>query len=250
MSNTTNTPVVLDAEIVAPSWERARHLLEGLKLHLRLGLAAQVLLGIECQRIKGDLGYIGRGGDRRSNRHDVGLNRSWDDWCKSELGLSCRTVDRWIDCWEASKARIKKLGGETSLLGLLENPPVDPADANRKILEAAVEKITSGVNQKELLEDLRLVKAPATLTGGDTSEHQTTKPELTAEQLAFSFFQPVALSLHQLRSTPDYQALLHQLPVEAADEQALSLAALEYETERLLEDIRAAKAAKSKSVRS
>lgn len=220
------------------SWDRARALLAGVKLAIRLSLAGQVMLGAELQQLKKDLGYH-RGGDRRSNPQSVGL-KSWGELVKEELGICDRTADRMIDSWEAAKAKLKKLGGQPALLGIMETPAGELDAIQRQTLEAAVGKVTDGETQKSLLEELKLVKCyDKSGIGGDTSAHR--KPRTDEEnvgQLAFMFFETVAEPLQRLCTQPDrtayYIAMAEQHPAELSN--------LEQLLESTLHDVRAAKA--------
>lgn len=259
MSTKTATPALaLTGESTAPDWSRARLLVEGIKHHFRLSLAGQILLGHELQTLKVELGFMGRGGDR-SKAHNaplVSLNRTWDQWCKSELGIGHDTANRLIETYEAAKSKLKKLGGQPKLLALLDSVPAKLTDESRNIISALVDKIEWGDSQKALLEEFRLVKRHEALAGGDTSKHRKEKPA-AAQQLAFAFFRPVEQTVgklqravESLRLAPDYQRLLHVLPLVSAEPGQPSLTSLESELEatiqgdlaKALEDIRAVKA--------
>lgn len=253
------TGLALTGESAAPDWSRARSLAEGIKHHFRLSLAGQILLGHELQTLKIELGFCERGGDRRSNPHSAGLkslNRTWDQWTKSELGMGDDAANRLIETYEAAKSKIKKLGGNTLVLTLLETAPTKLHQEDRNILSTLVDKLEWGDSQKALLEEFRLVKRHEALKGGDTSAHRKEKPAV-AQQLAFAFFRPVEQTVNKLqravenlRLAPDYQRLLHVLPLVSAEPGQPSLTSLEAEIEsalrgdlaKALEDIRAVKA--------
>lgn len=254
----SQSPLPLSGESTGPDWSRARQLAEGIKHHFRLSLAGQILLGHELQTLKIELGFAGRGGDR-SKAHDaplVSLNRTWDQWCKSELGIGHDTANRLIETYEAAKSKIKKLGGNTLVLTLLETSPAKLHQEDRNILSTLVDKLEWGDSQKALLEEFRLVKRHEALRGGDTSAHRKEKPAV-AQQLAFAFFRPVEQTVNKLqravenlRLAPDYQRLLHVLPLVSAEPGQPSLTSLEAEIEsalkgdlaKALEDIRTVKA--------
>jgi hypothetical protein len=253
----------LQGESKPPDWSRARFLVEGIKHHFRLSLAGQILLGHELQTLKVELNFCGAG---RPNKlpHSEGiksLNRTWDQWCKSELGISDSTADRLIETYEAAKSKIKKLGGNTLVLTLLETSPAKLHQEDRAILASMVDKLEWGESQKQLLEEFRLVKQQVALKGGDTSAAKTPKPA-AAQQLAFAFFRPIGDSVgkatkavENLRLAPDYQRLLYALPLVSSEPGEVSLSSLEAEIEaalngdlaKALADIRAAKAAKMKT---
>lgn len=258
--------LALQGESTGPDWTRARSYQEGIKFAFRVSLAGQILLGQELQTLKVELGFVGRGGDRRSKPHDAvlkSLNRTWDQWCKSELnGTSADTADRLIQTYEGAKAKLKKLGGQPRLIQLLETPPAKLDDEAHKTLREMVDKIEWGDSQKALLEDYRIAKAAAKIAGGDTSKSSPKKTELEAEQLAFAFFGKATSSItklekhvQNLRVAPDYEGFLHTLPLHREGPDGLSLhglkltleAALTGDLPKMLEDVKAAIAAAEKS---
>lgn len=258
---TTQPGLALKGESTGPDWSRARMLVEGIKLAFRVSLAGQILLGMELLTLKTELGFCGRGGDRRSKPHDAvlkSLNRTWEQWCKAELGMSPDSADRLIETYEAAKSKLKKLGGQPKLIGLLDTSPAKLDDEARKVLSTLVDKIEWGDSQKALLEEFRLVKQHAALAGGDTSKSKKDKSEI-AQQLAFAFFSPIPATITKLEKTflnlrhgPDYKAFLMTLPLTSSRDGEISLtslestlkAAIEGDLAKTLEDIRAAKEAR------
>jgi hypothetical protein len=228
-----------NAEVVQPSWDTARRLLDGIRFAIRISLAGQVCLGLELLRLKKELGFLGSGGDRRSKDHNGLLNQTWDQWCKSELGIGKTTADRFILTYEGAKAKLRRLGGEGKLLNLLETPPALMDDEARKILTEYVSKITDGASQKELLEELKLVKFhDASQIGGNTTAHKKLKPEEAAGQLAFKFFKPFVDELRGVRTDPDYERYLHVMARSHPEE----LIAIERDLELSLQTVRTATA--------
>lgn len=253
------TGLALEGESTNPDWSRARALAEGIKHHFRLSLAGQILLGHELQTLKQELGFCGSGRRAEEKAHDApfkSLSRTWDQWTKAELGIGHDTANRLIETYEAAKSKIKKLGGNTLVLTLLETPPAKLHQEDRSILSSMVDKLEWGDSQKALLEEFRLVKRHEALKGGDTSAHRKEKPAV-AQQLAFAFFRPVEQTVNRLqravgnlRLAPDYQRLLHVLPLVSTEPGQPSLTSLEAEIEqalkgdlaKALEDIRTVKA--------
>lgn len=254
----SQSPLPLSGESTGPDWSRARSLAEGIKHHFRLSLAGQILLGHELQTLKIELGFCGRGGDR-SKAQDaplVSLNRTWDGWTKSELGIGHDTANRLIETYQAAKSKIKKLGGNTLVLTLLDTPPAKLHQEDRAILSSMVDKLEWGDSQKALLEEFRLVKRHEALKGGDTSAHRTPKPA-AAQQLAFAFFRPVEQTVNKLqraveslRLAPDYKRLLHVLPLVSSEPGEPSLTSLEAEIESALKGDLAAALADIREVKS
>jgi hypothetical protein len=253
------TGLSLEGESQPPDWSRARQLAEGIKHHFRLSLAGQILLGYELQTLKVELGFCGSGRRAEEKAHSApfkSLNRTWDQWTKAELGIGHDTANRLIETYEAAKSKLKKLGGQPKLLALLDTKPAGLTDESRSILSTLVDKLEWGDSQKALLEEFRLVKRHESIAGGDTSKHRKEKPA-AAQQLAFAFFRPVEQTVgklqravESLRLAPDYQRLLHVLPLVSAEIGQPSLTSLEAEIEsaitgdlsKALADIRAVKA--------
>jgi hypothetical protein len=253
-------PLPLQGESTGPDWSRARHLQERTKLAFRFALAGQILLGHELETLKIELGFMGSG-RRKEKPHDAvfkSLNRTWDQWCRSEMnGMSPDTADRLIATYQAAKAKLKKLGGQPRLLSLLETKP-DAMDAeDRNTLSGMVDKLEWAESQKQLLEEWGIAKQHKSTEGGDTTKpKEETKP--TAQQMAFAFFETAAVKaaevagkIGSLRIKQDYEAFLYQLDVVSEDPKTLTLDVLEVTQEALirdaqafLADIKKAKAAK------
>ena len=255
-------------EIIAPDWSRARAIMDGIKTAARLSIAGQVLLGHELLTLKSDLGFLGRGGDRRSNRQIGDLNfpdRTWAEWVKQELDIPDRTADRLIETYQAAKARLKKLGGDQQLVTLFDTRPTDLTTEDRETLATIVDRLVWGETQSSLLEEWHIVKRTKNLEGGDTSGHRKeVDPATPAQQLAFAFFSPIPTTLAKidkvvgnLRHHSDYQGFLHTLPLTSTTPEQISLTSLEATLQSVLEgdlvkaldDIKAAKAARMKTPR-
>jgi hypothetical protein len=260
----TQKPLPLQGESTGPDWSRARAILQGIKTLVRLSLAGQVMLGHELQTLKVELGFAGRGGDRSKPKDSVlkSMNRTWEQWCNAELGISPDGADNFIKCFEAAKLKVKKLGGDKKLLGLMETHPSKLTKEDNDLLSGMVDKLLHGETQRQLLEELRIFKKAASLTGGDTANGKPKKTQLQAEQLAFAFFGKAATSItklekhiQNLRVAPDYQGFLHALPLHREGPDGLSLHTLKLTLEeamtgdlpKMLADVNAAIAAAEKS---
>jgi hypothetical protein len=214
-------------DVVAPTWDRARAILGGITLALRLSIAGQVMLGFELLELKKALGFLGSGSNRRE-KPQVADSKSWAEWVKAELEISVDSADRMINMWKAAVPRLKKLGGIPVLIDILERSPADLDAIQRQTLEAGVAKITDGESQKSLLEELRLVKRYDTSgIGGDTSAHRKPTEDEAIGQLAFAFFSPVADALQAACTHHEHPARLLEM---------------EHALESALHDVRAAKA--------
>jgi hypothetical protein len=201
---------------VAPSWDRAREILSGIRLALRLSIAGQVMLGMELHELKRSLGFV-HGGNRRS---EGAPDKTWEAWVRDELNLSRDTADRMIAMSEAARLKLRKLGGEPALLGILDTPPAALDAVQRQTLQAAVDKITDGETQRGLLEELRLVKChvspseEAQRAGGSAQRRQPSE-----EQLAWNWAGGTVIAeLSHVRAAPNYEASLHTLPLSKTEE--------------------------------
>ncbi len=187
----------------APDFARAKSLLAELKSTVRLSLALQILLGKELAICKKQLEFV-RG------RHIVirqlgGSEKSWDQYCREELEIASRTSDRYIQCFEAAKARATNLRakagrekakalekGETKeaakwekvikkcdkAIRLLRTPAADLAGGDENELTAYVGFLiqrqdrdkfptaAANITQAELLEELGIKAPPRALQGG------------------------------------------------------------------------------------
>ena len=223
-------------EVVQPSWERARQILERIKLHLRLSIAEQAMLGFELLDLKTKLGFMGSG-RRKEKGQDVSF-KTWEQLVKAEMEISDKTADRMIETYHAAKARLKKLGGQPKILAILDKPASDLTAVERQTVQALVAKITDGATQKELLEELKLVKIfDHNGIGGDTSQHPK-KDKKNLGQLAFAFFSPLAKDLRNICTHPDRDKFFTVL----AKEEPEKLHEMETSLESALHAVRAAKA--------
>jgi len=231
----------MEAAVLPASWERARQILFGIKQHLRLSIAGQALLGMELLALKKELGFLGRGGDRKSNRQNVAL-KTWEKWVSDELTICERTADRMIDCYEAVRLRLKKLSGMPALIGILAKAPADLCAIERQTLEAAVSSVTDGCYQKELLEELRLVKRHDNGIGGDTSQFPRHKKDMG--QIVFAFFSDFSKGLRRICTNPDRQAYFEIL----ASEKPIELQDMEISLETALAEIKVARAKRTTGI--
>tara|TARA_R110000772_G_scaffold118918_3_gene224815 strand:+ start:982 stop:1719 length:738 start_codon:yes stop_codon:yes gene_type:complete len=238
-----NTEIIPAEEALAADWQDARTMLEGIKLHGRLFLLGQALLGWKLSHVKQTLGFTHGGSRENSSGHGDHLNRTWENWVNSELnGTSLSTANRLMRTFEAARLRIKKLGGNSHALSLLSQNPADlDAEAINTVREI-VKNITDGETQKDLLIELKLAKAPqgSGLTGGSKEGERRAEP--TIQQLSLLLFSETHNSLFNLRTHGDYEKCLLALPLISEDEDQPSLTSIELQTEALLSDIRAAKA--------
>jgi len=240
---------VITAEL-HPAWDNARQYLTGIQQAFRLSIAGQVLLGMELMSLKKDLGFTHGSQTRFSpSGQSVHLEdskpRTWSEWVTAELGISYKTADRMILMFDATRSRLKKIGhtgdlpgGTKKLAHIIDSRPATLAQEDRDRLAAAVDKITDGATQADLLEELRLVKRrvpPPDTTGQNNRKPPTDDP---IEQMAFTFWLSAGNEIMGLRSHGSQ--FLNMLPVESSDPERPSLRILREETAALLSDIDAA----------
>lgn len=260
-------PLPLAGESRLPDWSRARAYLEGAKTFTRLAIAGRILLGYELHLLKVELGFAGQGRRPKEKAHDApfkSLNRTWDQWCKAELGFGHDTANRAIETYEAAKSRLKRLGGQPHLLALLETSPAKLDEEARKVLAGLVDGLDWGDSLTDLMAEFRIFKKRQEIEGGNTSKGTKDKKGKAeaAEQLAFAFFSKVPATVVKLEKgvsglmlSPDYKAYLHQLPITATAPNEVGLedlaatleAAIKGDLTRMLADVKEAIAAKLQS---
>lgn len=238
-------------EVIDP-WDRPRRILDGIKLCVRLSIAGQVLLGHELATLKKDMGF--HPGRPKFNSDKMSeLSKTWPQLIEKNLKISYKTADRMIACFEAAKARLKKLGhlknlpsGSKKLELLFTARPDSMTDDDRDALAKCVDKLVDGDTQSDLLKELKIIKFHVPLAGGDTSKHKKVTEQQMMAQLAFNFFSPIAQGLQRLRVDNDREAFLHALDIQSSDEDAITLTTLERDLEAALNDVRTAKKARMK----
>ena len=203
-----------------PEWDRARFILEGVKLASRAAIAGQVLLGLELQTLKSTLGFAGKGRPNNSAKL-AQLNQeqlTWADWVSRELHIPVRTANRFIELSCAARKRFKKLGGNQASLQLLETPVYELDPNSRESLAKLVDRLTDGETQSSLLKELKIAQAPVDPPVPDNNNRTAKTPEETEEQLAFAMFTPVAMNLAEMRVNSNYQHFLYKLPMHGNPE--------------------------------
>ena len=215
----TVEPDGLGIESGDPRFDRARKILEGIKMTVRMNLAGQVMLGGELLALRDALGFSGKGGHRHSKTQDASLNRTWDEWCQAELHLSHDTINRMISCFKIIQGRAKELGEDATAYRLLCAPVSTLSIVDHGILQQVVNELIKEQSQKELLQQLKIVRSPHVLTGGDTSAHSCLLDNLTAEK-ATVFLTSISATVAKIgsrlsncRGNKNFEAWLYLLPL-------------------------------------
>ncbi len=210
-------------------WDRARLILESVKMTSRMNLAAQVMLGGELTEIRASLGFNGRGGDRRSKSASADLKiggRTWEEWCKAELKISRDTADRCVSCFQVIKRRGEALGDAAPAFRLLCAPASTLDDEEYKILQRIVNELIEGNSQKDLLHELKILKDAEWDKGRNkkgSKKPADVSDEATAER-ASEFFRIISNELTETERTvsracynKSFESWLYLLPLEPAD---------------------------------
>jgi hypothetical protein len=237
-------------------WSRPRLLLGQITTALRLSLAGQVLLGQELSNLKKDLGHtLGNNQHKRIGKDFQSSDKTWPVLIQENLGISYKTANNFIDCYEAAKTRLKKLtatatlpNGSAHLETLFTTRPGELTEAQCQELAKCVDKLVDGSSQAELLQELKITKFHVSLEGGDTSAHNKARPseEEMMAQLSFRFFHPVAEALQAFRRNSDRDAFLHTLALHSGDAEEITLTTLETDLTATLAAVTAAKKARMK----
>ena len=133
---------------------------------------------------------------------------------------------------------------------LFDSRPSTMADEDREKLQSVIERLVFSATQAELLEELRLVKKHSNIEGGDTSALRKDKPDLTVEQLSFTFLVPSFTDTRKLLLTAELPTYLVNLPLDSDNDDELSLTSLETQHRMMLDEILTAKANKIKHLKS
>jgi hypothetical protein len=229
-----------------PAWDTARETAATLRAMGRLYLRGQVKLGMILAGLKKEHGMVGSG--RRNKVPDSGTLMTWAELVEQETGYSRQSADVFIRLFEATGAKLKT-SKKLALPGAAKNDalaifrcenPLTLTEDQWILVDDVIGTLTDGETQASLMRELGILPKPAPMPvkKGDPKQPD----ERTAGQLAFHFFDGLGASLINTRMSPDYQKLLHALPLHSTEEQPLSLTTLETEARALVADIERIKA--------
>jgi hypothetical protein len=245
----TVEPDGLGIESGDPRFDRARQILEGVKMTCRMNIAGQVMLGGELFGLKEELGFNGSG--RRKERSQVATfdfsSRTWDDHCKAELGISHDCADRFITCFRIIQKRGEALGEDSPAFRLLCVPVSTLGEDDRQILQRVVNELLKGDSQKDLLQELKIIRGQHRLKGGDTSESKKAAAQEATVKNASQFFRMIFNDLAGIekavsrqRHNPSFDAWLYLLPLATSEAaEVISLTDYQSKVEHLAETIEA-----------
>lgn len=248
--------------LITEPWQHARLFHAAVRETGHRFIVAQICLGWELHNLKQSLGFS-HGGARKVSSGQCDHLKTWPEWVADELDISRETADRFIRVFHGFQAKLsnklaaKILPESTStsadeILHALASPPEELTAKERATVMKSISLASDGDTQAALLRELKLVKAPATLAGGNTSksnqpEDEDGDHEPLAQQLALNLFGTIAKGLQSSRTGPDYKAFLYALPVEPTATSDVCLTALKLELETSLADIKDAIKAKTQS---
>jgi hypothetical protein len=245
------TPVeVTDAEPTPqqdPAWNGVRQTIAVIRSTGRAYLFAQAWAGWQLSVLKKEFGV--KEGRRPKNSAKLAELRSWDEIVEAETGLPRRTADRFIELFEATKAKLKRTKKDAPVtkdaLAIFqsENPLALPPE-QREALQDVVSSLCDGETQASLLRELKIVPEPVMPAATKGTKEKPEPPE----QLAFHFFDGPASHLFRMRAASDYKKFLHLLPATSDEQGKISLRILHDEAEAFLSDLRDALAAHAKAV--
>jgi hypothetical protein len=237
-----------------PAWDTARETAATLRAMGRLYLRGQVKLGMILAGLKKEHGITN--GKRPSTLPESGkVTLTWPEIVEQETGYSRQSADVFIRLFEATGAKLKtskKLAlpapAKKDALAIFRSEnPLTLTEEQWHLVDDVIGTLTDGETQASLMRELGILPKPLPMP---VKKGDPKKPdERTAGQLAFHFFDGLGSSLINTRMSPDYQKLLHALPLHSTEEQPLSLTTLETEARALLADIERAKADAAKHVR-
>ena len=200
-----------------PDWDDARHLLDQFKGHALMTVAAKVCLGITLNHLKQKEGYV------QGHKPQSAVFDTWEDLLKSELNISADTANRFIAAGFAVRDKIKKLGGDSRLIGMLDQPLQSLSTADAKALQEAIRTATDGQSMTALLQEFRLIKLPPALpdpSAGGSAE----RAKKSDFQMTWDFAGGDVISqLDRVVSNDKFAHALHHMPLSKTEEYPFGL---------------------------
>lgn len=140
---------------------------------------------------------------------------------KEELNISDETARRFMLAADAVKSKIRKIGGGTRLIGILNQPVQSLSIADSKKLQDAIRTATDGASLTSLLEEFKLIKTTGKLTAADRSKGGSAdRKKTTEEQLEFASFHYSSIIANQIcewQRDKTYRVQLSLLPLTTAE---------------------------------
>lgn len=241
-----SSPTLTTDHPADPAWDGIRQTIANVRAAGRAYLFGQAWLGWQLATLKKQHGAVGSG--RRKESRQVGDFRPWAQIVKDETGFSDRTADRFIQIFDATKAKLKRckkdapVNHEALVLFQSENP-LALTPEQREALQDIIASLCDGETQASLMQELGVVPTPAAPPAGAKKKPDS---KLTPEQLAFDFFEGPARAICNARAMADYKKLLHMLPPTTEEEGKVSLIFLRDEVSAMLDDLNEALAQHAK----
>lgn len=213
-------------------WDRARKLRDELKRAFLRSIDAQVMLGGELLALKKQLGFSGSG-RRKEKGHRAPFpesHRTWEELCQAEIGLSERTVQRFIACFKLIEDQARKLGDDSPACQLLGTPAHELADADYKVVSQVLHDLIGERSQAELLRDFNLLRRPKSLTGGDTTASRKANLAKMSPELASNLWRGAwddlakgTARILQFRRRKDLDMWLYLIPLVSSNPEVIGL---------------------------
>ncbi len=234
-----------------PAWDPIRKTTGELKLVGRLFLRGQVRLGMQLAASKKAHGVSQ--GKRPSTCPESGQVVSWDKRAMTETGYSRSAIYECMRLFEASKAKLKStkklelpgVAKKDAILIFQSESALTLTDEQWQQVDAIIGTLTTGETQASLMGELDLVPKKKPMPKGG-QQQGSSSIESTAGQMALLFFSPVASSLINARTNPEYKKLLYSLPLESSADGQISLSTLQTELLATLADIEEVKSTTAK----
>jgi hypothetical protein len=151
-------------------------LVESLKLKIKgvaplVRLAGLIVLGMELQRLKRELGYEGEGGWQAFRAEQKSGNRPrWTEFCIEQAGITEVMASHYHHCGEAVRFRLRfsSKPGAKDLLWAMEFKPSEMSEKERSSLIERIEKIglTRGDTQVYLRKEYKAAELPKEVEAG------------------------------------------------------------------------------------
>jgi len=251
-------PDVTAAEVTTeqpkdPAWDSIRQTISQVRAAGRAYLFGKAWLGwqLAVRKEQHRKAGGGRGGDRKSMAQNAPLI-GWAEIVERECGLNRHAADRFIELFEATKAKLKreqkKVPANKNALVILqsENPLALPPE-QREFVQDVIASLCDGETASSLMEELGVIKPPPPPPIGKKTPQQ--KEKLTPEQLAFDFFDGPASAIINARASKQYKKLLYMLPPVSDDPDKPSLVFLRDEMQAMVDDLNEALAKHAKQAK-
>lgn len=223
------------ANDLADPWQQIRESIAKVRSIGRAYLLGQCWLGWQLAKLKQEH-QKARGSNKTGPVGQFGrTEKSWTKIVESETDLPVRTADRFIQLYQATKAKLARRK-QTQHLQLLDcSSPMELSSDEIEELQELIATLVEGETQGSLMRELKVIppKAKPPENPGGSRD----KPQPDAYQMAFLFFEPVASTLFTLRTSDDTDLYLESLPEHPTEDKKVARSTLEQDARDLLRRI-------------